>query len=112
MRGTPALYFKSLNRPFNVLGVDKSLFYLSIGICLPIAFSSRLLPIMDGIAVLVFLIFYLVGSLITRADHQMLAIYKRHINYRGYYAAISGIHSKIVRIKPSVPVYQGKNGLL
>jgi type IV secretion system protein TrbD len=112
MRGTPTIYFKSLNRPFNILGVDKSLFYLSIGFCLPIAFSARLVPIMDGIAVLIFLILYIIGTLVTRADPQMLVIYKRHVNYRRYYAAISGIHSKTPRIKPSVPIYQGKNGLV
>ena len=112
MRGTPTIYFKSLNRSFNIFGVDKSFFYLSIGICMPIAFSARLVPLMDSIAVLAFLILHTIGTLITRADNQMLEIYKRHIHYRSYYTAISGIHSKILRVKPSVPIYQGKTGLV
>lgn len=112
MRGTAAIYFKSLNRNFNIFGVDKSLFYLSVGICMPIAFSARLIPVMDGIAVIVFLIFYVSGVLITRADNQMLSIYKRHISYRKYYSANSGIHSKIPQVKASVPIYQGKHGVV
>jgi type IV secretory pathway TrbD component len=87
MRGTPAIYFKSLNRHFNVLGVDRQLFFLFVGICLPIAFSARLIPFMDIIALIVFAFLYAVGILITRADNQMLAIYRRHIHYKKYYAA-------------------------
>ncbi len=112
IRGTPATYFKSLNRTFNLLGVDKALFYLSIGICMPIAFSARLIPVMDGIAAIVFLILYLIGVLITRADSQMLALYKRHISYQKYYLSNPGIHSKIPLVKSSVPIYQGKQGLV
>lgn len=112
MRGTPATYFKSLNRHFNILGVDKALFYLAIGICMPIAFSARLIPIMDGIAAIIFLVLYIIGVLITRADSQMLSIYKRHICYRKYYLGNSSIHSKIPAIKPSVPIYQGQRGLV
>ena len=72
MRGTAALYFKSLNRPFNVLGVDRQLFFLFVGLSLPIAFSAHLLPLMDGVALAVFMILYAMGVLITRADNQML----------------------------------------
>ena len=42
MQGTPVIYFKSLNRSFTVFGVDRSLFYLFVGICLAMAFSARL----------------------------------------------------------------------
>lgn len=112
MRGTSAIYFKSLNRHFNVLGVDRQLFFLFVGISLPIAFSARLVPIMDGVALAVFMILYAIGILITRADNQMLAIFRRHIHYKKYYRAASGIHSKVSVIKPSVPFYQGQRGLI
>lgn len=112
MRGTPAIYFKSLNRHFNVLGVDRQLFYLFVGICLPIAFSARLVPIMDGVAFAVFSVLYVIGVLITRIDNQILAIYRRHIHYKKYYSANPGIHGKMLLVKPSVPFYQGKRGLV
>ncbi len=108
MRGTAALYFKSLNRPFNVLGVDRQLFFLFVGLSLPIAFSAHLLPLMDGVALAVFMILYAMGVLITRADNQMLAIFRRHIHYKKYYRGSSGIHSNVLLVKPSVPFYQGK----
>lgn len=112
LRGTSAIYFKSLNRNFTVLGVDRQLFYLFVGLTLPIAFAARLKPFMDGIALIVFVILYIVGVLITRSDAQMLPIYRRHIHYRNYYTAVSGIHAKISRLKSSVPIYQGKRGLV
>ena len=79
---------------------------------MPIAFSARLAPLMDGVAIIVFTVLYTTGVLITRADNQMLAIYRRHIHYKKYYTAISGIHAKITTVKPSVPFYQGKRGLV
>lgn len=112
MRGTPAVYYKSLNRHFNVLGVDRQLFFLFVGLSLPIAFSARLGLMMDVITFGVFMALYGVGVLITRADNQMLAIYRRHIHYRKYYRAVSGIHANAKLIKPSVPFYQGKRGLV
>ena len=110
MHGTPIIYFKSLNRPFTVLGVDRSLFYVCVGLCLAIAFSARLSLIMDGIAGLIFLILHTVGVWITRVDAHILAVYRRHIHYHPYYAAQAGIDSQVPPIKPSVPVYQGQRG--
>ena len=112
VRGTPTIYFKSLNRPFNILGVDRQLFFLFVGICLPIAFSARLKLVMDGLALLIFIILHIFGVLLTRADNQMLAIYRRHIHYKKYYIANSGIHARIPILRPSVPIYQGKRGLV
>lgn len=110
MQGTSALYFKSLNRPFTVLGVDRSLFYLFVGLCLAIAFSARLSLVMDVVAGVLFLVLHGIGVLVTRMDPQILAIYRRHIHYRSYYAAQPMLHSKIPLVKPSVPFYQGKRG--
>ncbi len=112
MRGTPVTYFKSLNRPFTVLGVDRSLFYLFIGLCLAIAFSARLSLAMDMVAGFVFVVLHAIGVLVTRVDAHILAVYRRHIHYRKYYAAQAGIHSIVLPIKPSVPVYQGQRGLV
>lgn len=104
-RGTGMPYFKSLNRPFLILGVDRSLFFLLLGLCLPIAFSGHLALLMDGVAALCFLSAYSVGRLITRADPQMLTLYRRHIRYRKYYAAQPSIHAIENRVQFSVPVF-------
>jgi type IV secretory pathway TrbD component len=112
MKGTPAIYFKSLNRHFNVLGVDRQLFYLIVGVSLPIAFSGRLMVLADIVALSVFIVLHTVGVLITKADNQMLAIYRRHIHFKKYYAANPGIHATVPVIKPSVPIYEGQRGLL
>lgn len=112
MRGTPAVYFKSLNRHFNVLGVDRQLFFLFIAFCLPIAFAGRLALDVDLVAGTIFIVLYSVGVIITRLDNQWLEVYRRHIHYRRYYAAQPGIHALSRLVKPSVPVYQGKGGLV
>jgi type IV secretory pathway TrbD component len=106
MRGDAAPYFKSLNRPFLVMGVERSLFYLLIGLCLPIAFSGRFRPWMDLMTVLVFSFLYIGGVILARIDSQMLVIFKRHIQYGRYYAAQPGIHAKIRPIRASVPSYK------
>lgn len=112
MRGTPTIFFQSLNRAFNIFGVDRQLFFLCVGLCLPIAFSARLAFYMDAVAALVFIFLYSAALLITRLDNQMLAIYRRHIRYRKYYAAIAGIHAAITSPKASVPICQGQRGLM
>lgn len=110
MHGTPTLYFKALNRDFHVLGVDRQLFYLFVGLCVPIAVSAHLNWVMDLIALFIFMTLYLAGVYITRLDKQILAIYRRHIHYQEYYPAHSSVHAKTILIKPSVPFYQGKRG--
>ena len=112
MRGTPALYFKSLNRAFTVMGVDRQLFFLFVGLCLPIAFSARLSPWMDLIALVAFMFMYVIGVLVTRTDTQILAIFRRHIHYKKYYCANAGVHATVPKNKASVPFYQGKRGLV
>ena len=68
---------------------------------------------MDILALVLFAIGHLIGVLITRADSQMLAIYRRHIRYKKYYAANPGVNAKVVPLIPSsVPVYEGKKGLV
>lgn len=110
MHGTSAVYFKSLNREFHVLGVDRQLFYLFVGLCLPIAVSAHLNWLMDLVALFIFMILYIAGVYVTRVDKQMLAIYRRHIHYQEYYPAHPSVIAKNILIKPSVPFYQGKRG--
>jgi len=110
MHGTPVTYFKSLNRPFTVLGVDRSLFYLFVGIGLAIAFSARLALVMDVVAGMVFVVLHAMGVLLTRVNANVLAVYRRHIHYRSYYTAQPSIGSSVPLIKPSVPVYQDQRG--
>lgn len=109
-RGTPTKFFRSLNREFHVMGVDRQLFFLFVGLTLPIAFSARLTFTMDLVAMTIFIIFHAIGILITRVDRQMLAIYRAHIYYKKYYAAHPGIHAKIPFVRSSVPVYIGQKG--
>lgn len=109
---TLAIYYQSLNRPILMLGVDRSLFFLNVGLCLPIAFSGHFVVLMDIIAITCFLSGYCIGLLMTRADPDMLALYKRHIRYLKYYSAQPGIHAKPILIRPSVPVYIGQRGII
>ena len=112
MRGTPVTYFQSLNRSFHIWGVDRSLFYVILGLCLPLAFASQLKPKADLIAIVIFIIFHMICVLITRIDNQMLAVYLRHIHYKKYYAPQAGIHSRVPLLRISVPFYEGKRGLV
>jgi type IV secretory pathway TrbD component len=102
-----ALYLKALNRQFYIMGIDRQLFFLLLGLCAPLAYSARFEWKMDIVAIVLFGLGYTVSIFITRADAQLLQIYKRHIKYRNYYASQPGIHARIQFIKPSVPVYQG-----
>lgn len=111
MRGTPALYFAALNRHFTVCGVERSLFYLFVGIGLAIVFSARLSFWMDIIAGSIFLGLHAIGVLVTRLDPQILLIYRRHIHLQSYYAPHPSINAKIPLLKPSVPFYGVKRGL-
>lgn len=112
MRGTPCLYFKSLNRPFTILGVESTLFYLILGLCMPIPYSAHFRPMMDLVALSIFTTLLLVGIILTRSDPAIIHLYRRHIHFRKYYSAQPGLHAKSILIKPSVPFYQGKRGLV
>ena len=46
MRGTPSIYFNSLNRAFHMAGVDRQLFFLNVGLCTSIAFAAQFSPLM------------------------------------------------------------------
>jgi type IV secretory pathway TrbD component len=111
MHGTPAIYFTALNRHFTVCGVDRSLFYLFVGISLAIAFSARLSLGMGVVAGGIFLGLHAIGVLVTRLDPQILLIYRRHIHWQSYYDPHPGINAPIPLLKSSVPFYGTKRGL-
>ena len=111
-RGTPVTFYQSLNRQFLVLGVERSLFFLLLPLSLPLPFSAHFALKVDLIAIVFFLFLHVVGVLITRADPSMIEVFKRHIHYRKYYDPIAGIHAQIKILKPSVPYYIGKKGLV
>jgi type IV secretion system protein VirB3 len=110
MRGTPAIYYKSLNRSFHILGVEKDLFFINIGLGVAIAISAKFSLFMDLIAFLFLLFGHGAGILITRSDPIMKKIYLRHIRYQKYYAPTSSLQAKSKPPKMSVPVYQFQNG--
>src|ERR1700737_2207382 len=113
IRGTPTVYYQSLNRPFKIMGVERQLFFLIMSITTPMAVAGQFSPKTDALAFILFAIGHLIGVLITRADPQMLMIYRRHIRYRKYYAANPGVNAKILPlVSSSVPVYEGKKGLV
>jgi type IV secretory pathway TrbD component len=105
-RGEPARYYQSLNRPILILGMDRSLFFLLVGLTLPIAFSAHLAPSMDILALGFFSIGYLVTWLATKDDPQILSLWRRYLRYYPHYAAQPDLVSKQFAPEPSVPVYQ------
>ncbi len=107
-----ALYFKSLNRHFQVMGVERQLFFLLLGLCLPMAYSAKFNIEVDCLALIIFIVGCIAGIFMARSDAQFMPIYLRHIRYRKYYAPFAGIHAAIRLVKPSVPIYQGKTGLI
>ena len=111
-RGTFIPYFKSFNRPMLVLGVDRSLFFLLVALCMPIAVSGHFSPLMDLTTALVFTSGYLIGLLLTRTDPQLFILYKKSLRYSGYYCAQPCIHAKDVPLGVSVPVVNASKGLL
>lgn len=113
LRGTPNPYYQSLNRPFKIMGVEKQLFFLIVGITTPVAVAAQFSPKIDLLAFLLFIFGHLIGLLITRADPQMLGIYRRHIRYRTFYCNQARVNSRILPAIPaSVPIYQGQKGLV
>lgn len=112
MQGTPAMYFKALNRPHQVMGVEKSLFFINLMLATSLIFTAMFAWPMVIAGVVLFMLGHAAGVLITRADSLMVTVYKRHIRYKHYYAPIAGIHASPSPIEPSVPFYQGKKGLV
>jgi type IV secretory pathway TrbD component len=87
---------QSANRPNQILGGDRELVLISILIAVTLAFS---LATWWGI---ILSIAYWVGSIalfqrMGKADPMMRRAYMRHIRYRAFYPAKSGLHSTCVQ---------------
>jgi type IV secretory pathway TrbD component len=111
-RGTPAVFYQSLNRQFAMLGVNQKLFLLFIVFWMPIILAWRLNPFAILVGLLIFAILHAIGILLTRADDQILEVYNRHRRFKNDYPSISGIHAELTKTKNSVPYYEGKRGLV
>jgi len=94
------------------MGVDRALFFFFVGLTLPIPYTAHFMPFMDILAFGIFVVLHAVGVLITRQDSQMLSIYRRHIGYKRYYSPVASVHASQVLRRPSVPVYQGRKGVV
>jgi type IV secretion system protein VirB3 len=87
---------QSANRPNQILGGDRELVLISILIAVALGFS---LATWWGI---VLSIAYWIGSIalfqrMGKADPMMRRVYMRHIRYRPFYPAKSGLHSTCVQ---------------
>lgn len=109
MRGTPAIYYKALNRPFYILGVEKELFFINIGLSVAIAMAAKFSLLMDLIALIFMVGWHTASIFITKSDPIMKKIYLHHIRYKKYYQPNSNIHAISKPPKMSVPVYQYHN---
>lgn len=110
MRGTPAIYYKALNQQFHILGAEKGLFFINLGLGVAIAISAKFSLVMDLLAIVFLFVGHTAAVLITKADPLMKMIFLRHIRYQKYYRPFSGIHAKTKIPKMSVPIYQTLNG--
>lgn len=66
----------------------------------------------DFLAVIIFVVMRTIGLLITRQDPFMLELYLRHKKYARFYRAQPRVNSPIPPLKDSVPLYEGKGGLV
>ncbi len=104
-------FFQALNKNFTICGVEKRLFFLIFSFSAIIPYSARFRWQADLIAGTIFFSFYIVAFYVTKADSQMIDIFKRYIGYKDYYAPISGIHAHEKRLTYSVSEYEGKRGI-
>lgn len=111
-RGTPVIYFESLNRSNLWLGIDPKLFLVILGLSGGIAISAQFHPLMLGVALLFFMITFWLVREACKADNQILQVYRTHIHYQKYYAPCAGIHAKSRLVKPSVPAIKNEGGIV
>ena len=110
MRGTPLIYYHSLNKKPLTLGVNREFFSLSLTLCFLLVFSGRFVNLYSYVvAGILFAVAFFIGRKISAADPQIMEVYRKHINLKVYYPPISGIHARVAVLKPSVPFYEGKS---
>jgi type IV secretory pathway TrbD component len=106
------VYFKSLNRPSLMMGVDRRFCILNAGISFLIALTSMFDWRCDILAVFFFLLVHAALVLMARIDALFYDLYCRHRRYPSYYRAQPTVHSVLPLRYPSVPVYQGQRGIV
>ena len=78
---------RSLNRPHLMLGVERGLILITAMITAMLIFAGGLRPAGLILAGLWWGVSFWGLVRMAKADHQMSAVYQRHIRYRAYYAA-------------------------
>lgn len=84
-------YYRCLNQPILMMGIDKGLFFLLFGLSSTLAFSAQFHWISDIVGLLVFMITYGIARFMTRIDPQIWPVYKRYIRYQSYYPSFSSV---------------------
>ena len=89
------LIHQSVNRPNMVLGGDRELVLVTIMVAFCLAFS---LASWWGIGLSVIFWIAAMAALqrMGKADPLLRHVYLRHVGYRGFYPAKSGLHSRAV----------------
>jgi type IV secretory pathway TrbD component len=100
-----ATYFKSLNRPILILGIERSLFFLILGLSLPVAFSAHLTVLMDVISIIIFMVLYTLALVFTRSEPKIIIFYLRYFRYASVYLAQPQFHSQPTDRNMSVPIH-------
>jgi type IV secretory pathway TrbD component len=105
MRGTPALFYQSLNRPFNIIGINKQLFFLILSLSGSFISSGIFLWNIKSIlfGLFIFFVSAVVARRITLSDQDMISVYRRHISQKKYYAPMAACNADIPMTLKSVP---------
>lgn len=114
MKNQPSIatYFKSLNRPILILGIERSLFFLILSLSLPVAFSAHLNILMDVVSVIIFIVLYSLAVIFTRSEPKIILFYLRYLRYAPEYLAQPQFHSKSTDRNTSVPIHHPHKELL
>jgi type IV secretory pathway TrbD component len=89
------LIHQSANRPNQIIGGDRELVLVTILVAVSLAFSLATLWGI-GLAVGFWIMSIAVLQRMGKADPMLRQIYMRHIRYRPFYAAKSGVFSQCV----------------
>jgi type IV secretion system protein VirB3 len=90
---------QSVNRPQQLIGCDRELLIVAAILC---AVGALALGSIWGIALCLLLWFASVAALqrMGKADPLMRQVYMKHVRYRPFYPAKSGLHSRSPRLPP------------
>lgn len=96
-RAREIVIHQSLNRPNQLMGADRELALVSLLTSIALGFS---LASWWGLGLA--FVFYLMAMGVLRrmgkADSMLRQVYMRHIRYRSFYPAKSGLYSKCIQV--------------